>query len=117
MALEGDSVGAAHHRPEDFVLTLTSIRIALLPGLDVGDRRGGDGSGAGREARTAGHDHATILRGDRGPVTPGSRHGRDDSDGAGMGGGCGVGGFGAVRPVFCRNHLAAPRTTMTPSTT
>ena len=36
--------------------------LALLPGLGVGDHRGNNGGGAAREARTAGDDHATMLR-------------------------------------------------------
>jgi hypothetical protein len=31
--------------------------LALLTGRNVGDNRGGDGSRAARETRTAGHDH------------------------------------------------------------
>ena len=54
---QGDAVGAAQHRAERFLRCSAMGVLAPLPGLGIGDHRGGDGAATGCEGGTAGKGH------------------------------------------------------------
>jgi hypothetical protein len=57
-----DALRASHHRSHPVVAPTLMCRVALLASTSVGLDGGRDGSGAARQAGTAGDDHATMLR-------------------------------------------------------